>query len=76
MLVDPLHLFVIPLALMLTGLFAAAWVYDVKTFRRRKSKDETVYRCVDCNRIFTDIHRTPLSRCPKCGKQNEPVPPR
>ena len=74
--VDPLSFFVIPLALVLTGLFAAAWVYDIKTFRRRKSKDETVYRCVNCKRIFTDIHRTPLARCPNCGKQNEPVPAR
>lgn len=74
--VDPLHLIVIPLALMLIGLFSAAWVYDIKTFRRRKRKDETIYRCLSCGRIYTDIHRIPLTRCPKCGKQNEPVPPR
>ncbi len=71
--IDPLHLFVIPLILALVGLFAAAWVYDIKTFRRRKDKNKTLYRCTDCQRIFTDIHRIPLARCPKCGKQNEPV---
>lgn len=70
---NPLSFFVIPLALALTGLFAAAWIYDLKTFRRRKRKDETIYRCTDCQRIYTHIQRTPLARCPRCGKQNAAV---
>ena len=73
MIVDPLQLIVLPLALALTGLFAAAWMYDLKTFRRRKRKEETIYRCTDCNRIYTSIHHTPLARCPRCGKQNPAV---
>jgi len=73
MTVDPLHLLIIPLTLTLIGLFAAAWMYDLKTFRRRKGKDETIYRCADCHRIYTDTHRTPLARCPNCGKSNEPA---
>jgi len=71
--VDPLQFIVIPLATALAGLFLAALAYDLKTFQRQKSKDETVYRCADCRSIYTDIHRTPLARCPKCGKQNEPI---
>ncbi|HKL22501.1 MAG TPA: hypothetical protein VJ904_11895 [Tichowtungia sp.] len=71
--IDPLQLIVIPLALVLAGLFFAAWLYDLKTFRRRKKKDETIYRCTDCKRIYTLIQRTPLARCPRCGKQNPAV---
>lgn len=71
--VDPLQLIQVPLVIALAGLFLAALAYDLKTFRRRKSKDETIYRCADCRLIYIDIHRTPLARCPTCGKQNEPI---
>ena len=71
--VNPLQLILIPLILTLVGLFLAALVYDIKTFRRRKSKDEAIYRCIDCRSIYTDIHRTPLARCPQCGKPNAPI---
>lgn len=71
--VDPLQFIQIPLILTLTGLLLATMAYDLKTSRRKKSKDETVYRCSGCRGIYTDVHRTPLARCPKCGKQNEPV---
>ena len=73
MLVDPLHLFVIPLVLALSGLLLAAGAYDLLTFRRRKTKHETVYRCASCRDIYISTQRTPLARCPKCGRQNEPI---
>lgn len=76
MYVDPLHLLLAPLLPALALLFMMAWLYDLKTFRRRKKKDETIYRCANCRRIYTDIHRIPLVRCPKCGIQNEPIPQR
>ncbi|NOU36612.1 MAG: hypothetical protein HOO88_07565 [Kiritimatiellaceae bacterium] len=72
--VEPLNLFVIQLALALTALFAAAAVYDFVTFRRRrKNSGEAIYRCDTCRHIYIAPSRTPLARCPKCGKQNEPV---
>ena len=71
--VDPLSLIVVPLALALGVLIALAAAYDVVSFRRRKSKDESVYRCGSCRHIYTELHRTPLARCPKCGQQNEPT---
>jgi len=71
--VDPLSLIVIPLALALGLLLLLATAYDIIVFRRRKSKDESVYRCGSCRHIYTEIHRTPLARCPKCGQQNEPT---
>jgi rRNA maturation endonuclease Nob1 len=64
----------IPLALTLSALFAAALVYDLIIFRRRRrSGNPVVYRCDSCRHIYSVPHRTPLARCPKCGKQNEPV---
>ncbi len=71
--IDPLSLMVVPLAIALGMLLALAAVYDFVVFRRRKSKDESVYRCRDCRHIYTELHRTPLARCPKCGQQNEPL---
>ena len=72
--VDPLNLFVIPLTLALVALFAAAAAYDLILFRRRRKNDrQAVYRCKACRHIYTAPRRTPLARCPKCGKQNEPV---
>jgi rRNA maturation endonuclease Nob1 len=72
--VDPLSLFTIPLTLALAALFIAVAAYDFITFRRRrKNGKQAVYRCDACRHIYTAPHRTPLARCPKCGKQNEPV---
>jgi hypothetical protein len=71
---DPLHLLVIPLVLALAALFIAAAIYDITVFRRRRSnRNKSIYRCDACRHIYTVAHRTPLARCPKCGKQNEPV---
>jgi rRNA maturation endonuclease Nob1 len=72
--VEPLSLFTLPLVLSLVALFAAAAVYDFITFRRRrKNENKAVYRCDGCRHIYTALSRTPLARCPQCGKQNEPV---
>jgi hypothetical protein len=72
--VDPLSLFVLPLVLALTALFAATAAYDFIIFRRRKNiAKAVVYRCDACRHIYTVPCRIPLARCPKCGKQNEPI---
>jgi rubrerythrin len=72
--VDPLSLFVLPLTLALTALFAATAAYDFILFRRRKNINKAVvYRCDACRHIYTVPCRIPLARCPKCGKQNEPI---
>lgn len=72
--VDPLSLFVLPLVLALTALFATTAAYDFIIFRRRKNINKAVvYRCDACRHIYTVPCRIPLARCPKCGKQNEPI---
>ena len=70
---DPLQMMVLPLFFALAGLFFAATLYDQRNFRRRKHEKETIYRCADCRRIYTDTHRTPLAGCPRCGRQNPAV---
>ena len=74
--IDPVQLLVAPLLPVMAILFMMAWLYDLKTFRRRKRKDETIYRCTNCHRIYTEIHRIPLRRCPECDTLNEPIPRR
>lgn len=69
---DPLQLFTTPLALLLAALFIAAFLYDFFIFRRRKKGSKTVCRCDDCRHIYAVPRRTPIARCPKCGKLNEP----
>ena len=73
MTVDPLLLIVMPLAIALGLIFVLAAVYDVVLCRRRKSKDESVYRCRECRHIYTELHRTPLAHCPRCGHLNQPI---
>ncbi len=70
--VNPLSLIALSLVFILGGLFLLAAAYDLIVFHRRKSKKESVYRCSGCRHIYTEHHRTPLARCPKCGQQNEP----
>ena len=71
---NPVSVLVLSLALSLAAIFCAAVAYDFVTFRRRRrNSGETVYRCDACRHIYTVPHRTPLARCPKCDKQNEPV---
>ena len=71
--IDPLTLIAAPLILCLGILLALAAAYDFTLFRRRKNGAESIYRCHDCRHIYTERHRTPLARCPKCGQPNEPV---
>lgn len=73
MTLDLFSILIAPLAIILVALLLIALIYDVLTFHRRKSKNETVYRCGACRNIYTGIHRVPLARCPKCGHSNAPV---
>lgn len=71
--INPLHLFTTPLAITLAALFFVAALYDFLIFRRRKKGNKAACRCDVCHHIYSVPRRTPLARCPKCGKLNEPV---
>lgn len=73
MTIDPLLLPGIGVSLLLTGLFGAAYFYDMRSFHRRRRHRKTVYRCTACQHIYERPNRTPLARCPQCGRQNEPM---
>jgi hypothetical protein len=72
---DPVSLLFLPLVLALAALFAAAFTYDFILFRRRRRNNgnKAVYRCDVCRHIYTVPRRTPLARCPRCGRPNKPV---
>jgi hypothetical protein len=70
----PLHLIIWSVTAALGALFAAAAVYDFIVFRRRRRNGwHAVYRCDECRCIYTAPRRTPLARCPQCGRLNPPV---
>ncbi len=71
--IDPLLLPALLISLLLTGLFLAAAFYDIRSFHRRRKRQQTVYRCAACHSIYERPHRTPLARCPHCRHQNEPL---
>jgi hypothetical protein len=35
--------------------------------------EDTVFRCQKCGNVYTDDADADRSRCPQCGKLNEPV---
>ena len=71
--INPLQLFVIPMGIALAALFIAAWLYDIRAASRQKKTKGSMYRCLDCRRIYVRTQHTPLAPCPKCGKQNAAV---
>jgi rRNA maturation endonuclease Nob1 len=71
--IDPLLLPALILSCLLGGLLLAATLYDLRLSRRQKSKNETVYRCAACRRLYCLQRHTPLARCPHCGESNEPA---
>lgn len=61
--------------LVLLGLVGAAALYD--EFRRRSfepARDpDRIFRCERCAFVYTDDPDVDRSRCPQCGRTNEPV---
>jgi rubrerythrin len=56
------------------GFIAAAGIYyerRQKLFTPAASED-TVFRCEKCNFVYTDDMDVDRSRCPHCGRINEP----
>lgn len=74
--VDVIHLLPLPLILTLAALLGLAVLYDLRTFKRHKKKEDAIYRCASCRRVYTTPRQTPLARCPVCGKQNPAARPR
>ena len=56
-------------ALCLVGIFSE--------LRRRRfwptHSADRIFRCADCGFVYTDDPDVDRSRCPQCGKLNEPI---
>lgn len=65
------------ISLFLFGLLAAigglAWrhEYRVRKINAAPAQDR-VFRCQQCNAVYTDDPGVERSRCPQCGVTNEP----
>lgn len=71
--IDPLHLIAFAVAGILVCLLGLSLGYEIRRFIWRKKKEQAVYRCHKCRRIYMELHRIPLARCPECGTQNKPI---
>ena len=35
--------------------------------------EDSIFRCADCSSVYTDDADVDLSRCPQCGRMNDPI---
>ncbi|MBI1178573.1 hypothetical protein GC207_14155 [bacterium] len=61
-------------ALTLGGVSLLAWysAHRARRFTPLKSED-LIFRCPDCGAVYTDDIDVDLSRCPQCGRMNNPI---
>jgi hypothetical protein len=61
-------------AVVLGGLCLLGLYYERRqqSFQPSPSKDQ-IFRCEKCAFVYTDDEDVDLSRCPHCGKMNEPM---
>jgi rubrerythrin len=59
---------------MLGGLGTAAVIHEYRRrgFESGAPKDH-IFRCEQCGSVYTDDSDVDRSRCPQCGKTNEPA---
>ena len=55
----------------------ALTVYGIWNERRRRSfemgrSEDHIFRCTRCSLVYTDDPDVDRSRCPQCGRTNEP----
>jgi acetyl-CoA carboxylase beta subunit len=43
-----------------------------RRFAPTRSED-SIYKCADCEAVYTDDADVDLSRCPQCGRMNDPI---
>jgi len=64
------------LALYIVGVLTLlAWVTFRSEWRRRVEREvseDRIFRCGDCGLVYTDDAAVDRSRCPQCGRTNDP----
>lgn len=47
------------------------------THRQRRfsptAPEDSIFRCTNCSAVYTDDSDVDLSRCPQCGRMNDPI---
>lgn len=46
--------------------------HRARRFAPTQSEDQ-IFRCADCGAVYTDDMDVDLSRCPQCGRMNDPI---
>ena len=61
--------------LLTLGGVAALALYTALRERRfaPTQSEDSIFRCADCSSVYTDDADVDLSRCPQCGRMNEPI---
>ena len=61
-------------SVLLGALFTLSVVHEWRQRRiQRPPCDDRIFRCERCGYVFTDDADVDRSRCPQCGRVNEPI---
>jgi rubrerythrin len=67
------ELIVIYVALLLGALCGIGIYSEMRRRRFGPGLQDRVFRCGNCGSVYTDDPDVDRSRCPQCGKLNEPI---
>ena len=62
----------IVVTLSVVSLLAMYTSHRQRRFAPTRSED-SIYKCEDCEAVYTDDADVDLSRCPQCGRMNDPI---
>ena len=68
---ERLILLYVEAGLTLVGGLALWWEHRRRSFEPARDPDQ-VFRCTPCGLVYTDDPGVERSRCPACGRTNEP----
>ncbi|MFT5122649.1 MAG: transposase-like protein [Kiritimatiellia bacterium] len=63
----------IPMVCYMVGILCCSLVYRMERLPRRSTKKANIYRCSECNSVYVDLRKVPLTRCPHCRCLNEAI---
>jgi predicted Zn-ribbon and HTH transcriptional regulator len=66
-------LIVIYVAALLVALCALGIYSEMRRRRFGPGLQDRIFRCQNCGSVYTDDPDVDRSRCPQCGKLNEPI---
>jgi rubrerythrin len=71
---SPGNLFLTYVLLLLGAIGFIAMLYELRRKRFEPTPtSDTIFRCQKCEFVYTDDADVERSRCPQCGKTNEPI---